>query len=189
MQKSTSELEFRLQRLTENEITEAMSPEKNRQVENITKIRFRKSANIFKDQSDKNEVLDVMSKPKKSSSQLYTRKFPCNLCGKILTEKQSLINHKMAVHENIKPHVCESCGKNFVRKSKLTEHYNAVHLKKRKYKCIPCNKEYSWPMSLKYHNDTVHNESIQTSAEQNQIESEIKGAIFYHMFLNLENEN
>ena len=36
---------------------------------------------------------------------------------------------------------------------------------------------------------TVHSGDIQTSGEQNQIKSEIKGALFYHMSLKLEKEN
>ena len=60
------------------------------------------------------------SKPKTKSSKYKIPNCTCDICGKVVKGQATLKLHKMAVHENLKPHVCDRCGQKYVRKAKLT---------------------------------------------------------------------
>jgi len=47
-------------------------------------------------------------------------KFPCNLCEKTLSSRQTLNDHINAIHSNIKPFKCSTCFKKFVSEKVCT---------------------------------------------------------------------
>ncbi|XP_063066676.1 zinc finger protein 37-like [Engraulis encrasicolus] len=72
----------------------------------------------------------------------------CDLCGKILCHKQSLIDHKR-VHADEKPFVCEDCGKTFSNYSNFRQHQN-THSDKT-WECDVCGKILRHKRSLMCH--------------------------------------
>ncbi|XP_063911172.1 zinc finger protein 664-like [Zophobas morio] len=73
----------------------------------------------------------------------------CDTCGKALTSKNGLVQHKM-VHSGEKRYVCHVCGKGFVRADALKVHVR-VHTKKKPYKCSLCEKSFTQRTSLVIH--------------------------------------
>ena len=71
----------------------------------------------------------------------------CDLCGKNFDDSETLRDHKLYVHENIKAHQCSTCPMTFgylesLRKHERHEHGNFIGKKKfTSYKKIP-NSEY-----------------------------------------------
>ena len=49
-------------------------------------------------------------------------------CGAEYTNHWNLKNHKMLVHEKIKPFACNCCDSKFVTKAKLMEHMKSMHI-------------------------------------------------------------
>ena len=96
------------------------------------------------------------SKPKTKSSKYKIPDCTCDICGKVVKGRATLKLHKMAVHENLKPHVCDRCGQKYVRKAKLNEHVKNTHEKEQRYKCEQCDKTFSWSTNLKNHIEAIH---------------------------------
>lgn len=48
--------------------------------------------------------------------------FPCNICGKQLSQKRSLTNHILAMHNKILPFKCQYCPKSFASQKALPAH-------------------------------------------------------------------
>ena len=82
----------------------------------------------------------------------FRRKFPCNLCDKEFNQKESMLEHRRAIHEGVKHH-CEYCTKRFRRKSDVKRHIRTKHLnlKKCKTQCSNCDKEFVSKRGLAYH--------------------------------------
>ena len=68
----------------------------------------------------------------------------CDICKKSYYSVRKLTNHKLAVHEKLRPYSCKYCGKLFNDTSALRRH-NALHEAKGKklFNCDLCEKSYS----------------------------------------------
>ncbi|XP_077978813.1 uncharacterized protein LOC144434234 [Glandiceps talaboti] len=85
------------------------------------------------------------------------RPFVCKECGKGYKKKSHLKEHLM-IHSNDRPFVCDECGKGFHRKSKLKEH-SMIHKKERPFVCLECGKGFKQSCTLKEHIKIHANES------------------------------
>ena len=83
----------------------------------------------------------------------------CDQCGKTLSTKQHLNNHKKQVHSDSRPFQCtiSGCDKSFKRKSDLTMHLKQVHGPKQ-HQCLTCLKSFTTNQHLKTHIASVHDE-------------------------------
>ncbi len=68
----------------------------------------------------------------------------CDQCGKTLSRKGDLINHKKQVHSDSRPFQCtiDGCDKSFKLKHSLTQHLKQVHGPKQ-HQCSICLKSFS----------------------------------------------
>ena len=80
----------------------------------------------------------------------------CDSCGKILSNKYILEQHKKQVHANMKLFSCDTCGKYFPSKYTLNRHIDSVHLKLKPYKCGNCDKSYTRVFSAKVYSIRIH---------------------------------
>ena len=78
----------------------------------------------------------------------------CNECGKHLSTKTNLAQHKKSVHEGIK-YSCAECPYQASHKPHLTKHKRAVH-EGIKYTCKECRHQTSRKETLVLHNRIVH---------------------------------
>lgn len=78
-----------------------------------------------------------------------TEKFPCSICGKVLTHQKALYAHER-VHVKTEV-VCQYCSKTFNRKVLLSSHIAIVHLKKRLSQCQHCPHQAITGGALKKH--------------------------------------
>lgn len=76
-------------------------------------------------------------------------KFTCNICGKILSTKNSLASH-YRLHTGEKPFMCAQCGKRFAKKYNLDIHYN-IHTGVKPYTCTLCPKSFTDPSAFRRH--------------------------------------
>lgn len=81
--------------------------------------------------------------------------FPCEVCGKVLSTRNTLKAHVSAIHENIRSHACSWCPKTFAQKSCLQKHQNSIHLRVRE-QCDICHVYVSQACYLKKHKQMMH---------------------------------
>ncbi len=84
----------------------------------------------------------------------------CDICHKVLCDKQSLRNHKLMKHSDIKPprnYHCDICEKSFYQKRHLFKH-RQIHSAKIQFFCPVCNQGFTRPLYVKTHME-VHNEN------------------------------
>ncbi|KAF4091196.1 hypothetical protein AMELA_G00034320 [Ameiurus melas] len=97
------------------------------------------------------EALEVIekrqSKPYKELDTL--RPFPCNICGKMFTQRGTMTRH-MRSHLGLKPFACEECGMRFTRQYRLTEHMR-VHSGEKPYECHVCGGKFTQQRNLISH--------------------------------------
>ncbi|XP_051545528.1 hypermethylated in cancer 2 protein-like [Myxocyprinus asiaticus] len=88
--------------------------------------------------------------PPKSLKDVDTlRPFPCNICGKMFTQRGTMTRH-MRSHLGLKPFACEECGMRFTRQYRLTEHMR-VHSGEKPYKCQVCGGKFTQQRNLISH--------------------------------------
>lgn len=97
------------------------------------------------------EALEVIDKsPSKPHRELDTlRPFPCNICGKMFTQRGTMTRH-MRSHLGLKPFACEECGMRFTRQYRLTEHMR-VHSGEKPYECHVCGGKFTQQRNLISH--------------------------------------
>ena len=61
------------------------------------------------------------------------KQWTCDICGKLLSSKESITRHKAVFHQEERPYECETCGRTFKIKDTLKKHQK-THGEK-KYKC------------------------------------------------------
>lgn len=77
------------------------------------------------------------------------RPFPCNICGKMFTQRGTMTRH-MRSHLSLKPFACEECGMRFTRQYRLTEHMR-VHSREKPYACQVCGGKFTQQRNLISH--------------------------------------
>uniref|UniRef100_A0A8C1V8Y5 Hypermethylated in cancer 2 protein n=1 Tax=Cyprinus carpio TaxID=7962 RepID=A0A8C1V8Y5_CYPCA len=88
--------------------------------------------------------------PVKSHKDVDTvRPFPCNICGKMFTQRGTMTRH-MRSHLGLKPFACEECGMRFTRQYRLTEHMR-VHSGEKPYECQVCGGKFTQQRNLISH--------------------------------------
>ncbi len=88
--------------------------------------------------------------PLKSLKDVDTvRPFPCNICGKMFTQRGTMTRH-MRSHLGLKPFACEECGMRFTRQYRLTEHMR-VHSGEKPYECQVCGGKFTQQRNLISH--------------------------------------
>lgn len=97
------------------------------------------------------ETLEAVNKsPLKPYKELDTlRPFPCNICGKMFTQRGTMTRH-MRSHLGLKPFACEECGMRFTRQYRLTEHMR-VHSGEKPYECHVCGGKFTQQRNLISH--------------------------------------
>lgn len=114
--------------------------------------------NLVKEEGDEDpsttgaqETLEVIEKsPLKPYKELDTlRPFPCNICGKMFTQRGTMTRH-MRSHLGLKPFACEECGMRFTRQYRLTEHMR-VHSGEKPYECQVCGGKFTQQRNLISH--------------------------------------
>nr|CAI5818409.1 unnamed protein product [Callosobruchus analis] len=105
-----------------------------------------------------NIVCDLCGKSMSTKSHLTNHRrthtgekpYECNFCGKTFARNETLIAHRR-VHTKERPYVCEVCTKAFTQKSALTIHMR-YHTGERPYPCAICDKRFITKTLLKAHN-------------------------------------
>ncbi|XP_029934254.1 zinc finger protein OZF-like [Myripristis murdjan] len=94
---------------------------------------------------------DVGEEPASCSKTKDTGKstFPCSLCGKGFSTKQSRRRH-MIIHTGEKPFPCSLCGRGFATKQNLRTHI-IIHTKEKPFPCSLCGKGFGTKQSLRRH--------------------------------------
>ncbi|KAM3909946.1 LOW QUALITY PROTEIN: uncharacterized protein RB166_021471 [Leptodactylus fuscus] len=82
------------------------------------------------------------------------RPFSCSECGRCFTQKCDFIQHQR-VHTGEKPFSCSECGKCFRRKSNLVEHQR-IHTGEKPFSCLECEKCFTRKSKLFRHQKTHH---------------------------------
>ena len=81
------------------------------------------------------------SAPKKGKVK-KNKKYGCDKCEYRTSQRQSLVQHTLAVHEKVKPYPCpyEGCDYRCARKQNMDKHVAGVHQKLRPFACPICSK-------------------------------------------------
>ena len=88
------------------------------------------------------------------------KKYPCDQCEKVFSQKHHLKNHVKVIHDGIRDYKCDSCSKSFPQAKHLQLHVYTVHEGHKDFKCDECGKLFSRIQHLNKHTDTVHEEKI-----------------------------
>ncbi|CDQ74930.1 unnamed protein product [Oncorhynchus mykiss] len=83
------------------------------------------------------------------TSHWLNRPFPCNICGKLFTQRGTMTRH-MRSHLGLKPFACEECGMRFTRQYRLAEHMR-VHSGEKPYECQLCGGKFTQQRNLLSH--------------------------------------
>ncbi|KAK4306703.1 hypothetical protein Pmani_021499 [Petrolisthes manimaculis] len=97
-------------------------------------------------------ITHTAAQPKKKT----LREMLCQVCGKILKGRKSLICH-LNSHHKIQPHSCPRCPRTFTNRSVLAEHYR-THTGEMPFTCSVCD------ASFRTHSGLVRHKSVHTDA-------------------------
>lgn len=88
----------------------------------------------------------------------HEKSFQCELCDEAFYKKQTLLNHKFRVHENVKKLTCFVCDKSFSRPSKFAHHNEKYHGVTPAYQCDHpgCFVNFKTWSALRLHVNTQH---------------------------------
>ena len=107
--------------------------------------------------------IDLEKHMKRAHIKNFSDRHPCENCDKTFTTSQSLRNHKLRQHENIKMFHCEACGISFKCRISYKRHmvykHNTNNFQvemKKLFKCEKCDKSFEFKTNLKRHENTVH---------------------------------
>lgn len=105
---------------------------------------------MFKcDQCNKHCKNEKRLKEHKMRSHGKVKPFLCGVCGKGLTQKDSLMKHMM-IHTGEKPFECDLCGK-FFRYMSVLKLHKRYHTGERPYPCTECDKRFKERTHLRKH--------------------------------------
>lgn len=103
--------------------------------------------------SSEPEVVEKSVDICKNINKNKTLEFSCDLCGKVCSKKQHLIDHMHTYHINIK-YNCNVCSAEFRSNEKLKKHERRVHNKK--FKCGECTADFGESYLLVEHIKVKH---------------------------------
>ncbi|CAG0919701.1 unnamed protein product [Notodromas monacha] len=83
------------------------------------------------------------------------RKFSCQMCGMLFSSQNALKAHVLR-HTGGPKFQCEVCGKVFNYQTNLDAHFRATHMQDATFKCPECPKNYGSLGSLRRHVNSVH---------------------------------
>ena len=80
--------------------------------------------------------------PPKKGKVKKNKKYGCDKCEYRTSQRQSLVQHDLAVHEKVKPYPCpyDGCDYRCARKQNMDKHVMGVHQKLRPFRCTICSK-------------------------------------------------
>lgn len=84
------------------------------------------------------------------------KRFACDQCGQLFTERSNRKKHVEAVHLKLRPHGCATCGAEFAAKVNLHKHILSVHDKARPFPCGTCGAAFGERNKRDKHTRTVH---------------------------------
>ncbi|GAB0489895.1 hypothetical protein MMPV_001121 [Pyropia vietnamensis] len=84
------------------------------------------------------------------------KRFACERCGQLFTERSNRKKHYEAVHLKLRPHGCAICGAEFAAKVNLHKHILSVHNKARPFPCNICSAAFGERNKRDKHTRTVH---------------------------------
>lgn len=109
---------------------------------NMKHVKFRNN------HKDKNYFSHICTKQKKA--------FCCQICDKIYTTKDALLDHNLRIHNNAKEEFwCAQCNKKFFTKRRLKAHIY-IHNRVPTHKCTTCSKVFKTARHLQCHILSVH---------------------------------
>ena len=85
-------------------------------------------------------------------------RFPCGLCDKDFRTKSKMEQHKRYYHMGIIEFKCDRCGKAFPNNKELQKHIKILHDGIKNYKCDYCDKAFSTNQNKKVHIKSAHGE-------------------------------
>lgn len=76
--------------------------------------------------------------------------FKCNQCDKVYKNERKLKDHKLRAHGKVKPFLCGVCGKGLTQKDSLMKHM-MIHTGEKPFECDLCGKHFRYMSVLKLH--------------------------------------
>ena len=89
------------------------------------------------------------------------KKFPCQLCDKVFSQRQHVQKHILSVHSDDKNYKCIKCDKAFKLPQYLKRH-QTIHSELRPYNCKYCTKSFSDPSALGRHHRVHESNNVKS---------------------------
>lgn len=109
----------------------------------------------------------------------HTKRYACEICGKMFPYKYQLKTHINAVHLNIRNHTCDVCGKSFKTRANFDTHMSR-HMDVRNFRCPYCPHK-----SRTNHDLTVH---IRRHTGERPFNCDVCGRAFAHSINRIKHE-
>lgn len=87
--------------------------------------------------------------------------YPCSICGKGFSYRETRDRHRKAFHFGIYSFMCQFCGRGFYDNVALKGHLSQ-HTGERAYSCVSCGAKFSYRSTLTRHLKKLHkkNENV-----------------------------